>query len=359
MTGALTWRTALPIALVACFGIALVLPIWWGRVLRRMEAVDVPNHRSSHSAETLRGFGFAQVIAVIVGCLVIVVLAPWNTDSVTLVIIIGSGVTASVIGLADDLSKSGLGALLRLPLQTIVGVATALTLRTLFGVPWWAAALAAFGFVAYLNSANFMDGIDGISSLHGLVAGSAYSVIGLVGRLPWLVAAGALVAAAFIAFLPWNLRGSKAFLGDVGSYLLGGTLAALAIAAAFSGVSIVVALAPISIYLADTGFTLLRRAIQGEPVLSAHRTHVYQRLACDGRTHVPIALAVAGFTIIESVIGILLDAGKLQIGVATGLLVTVIAAYLALPRLSRRNVSTPSCGEEGGSEGATDSLRQS
>src|SRR5690606_23808538 len=95
---------------------------------------------------------------------------------------------------------------------------------------------------------------------------------------PWLVIGGAAVAVAFTSFLPWNVYGSKMFLGDVGSYLLGTVLAMLVAGAILEGVPPMAAVAPFAIYCADTSVTFTQRALRRERVLAAHRSHRYQRL---------------------------------------------------------------------------------
>ncbi len=74
------------------------------------------------------------------------------------------------------------------------------------------------------------------------------------------------------------------FLGDVGSYLLGASIAALAVAGFLSGVYVEYVLSPILVYAADTGYTLLRRIKAGERWYASHREHVYQRLTDVGFT---------------------------------------------------------------------------
>ena len=47
--------------------------------------------------------------------------------------------------------------------------------------------LGAIFIAGYINVANFMDGINGISGAHGLVAGLAYALTGWMVNLPWLL----------------------------------------------------------------------------------------------------------------------------------------------------------------------------
>jgi UDP-N-acetylmuramyl pentapeptide phosphotransferase/UDP-N-acetylglucosamine-1-phosphate transferase len=69
---------------------------------------------------------------------------------------------------------------------------------------------------------------------------------------------------------------ARLFLGDVGSLAVGlGLGFGLIHLAGRHGLA--AALLPALYFIADATFTLLRRALAGEAVMSAHRSHVYQR----------------------------------------------------------------------------------
>ncbi|RMB61888.1 hypothetical protein EAX62_04620 [Tessaracoccus antarcticus] len=253
-------------------------------------------------------------------------------DGVAFVLLI---VTASclvgVVGLVEDVR--GLRVSVRLALQLLLGVGVGLVLVPTAGSHWIIVPLSALGFAAYVNFANFMDGINGISSLHGLTAGLAFSAMGGILGYSWLMLAGLLVAVAFFVFLPWNIRPPGMFLGDVGSYLLGGSLSAIAIVAIAVGVHPVAAFSPLCIYLADTLATLVRRALKGESLHHAHRTHFYQRLSGAGLSHLAVAAVVSFLTALTGGIGLLLVGGALSPYASSALLIAVIAVYLFLPGL--------------------------
>ena len=247
---------------------------------------------------------------------------------------VAGAVAMCLIGLADDLSRGrGINVGVRAVLQITIALGiSGLLVRPDHG-SWWAVALGGGFIAAFVNFTNFMDGVNWISGLYGLVAGGAFAAIGWMAGQSWLLSAGLILAALYVAFLPWNILGSGMFLGDVGSYLLGALVSGTAVAAVVSGIPVLTAFGPLAIYLADTVTVLVRRAIRGEPVLKAHRTHAYQRLTNVGCSHGLVALIVGLLTAATSVVGLL----HLVLGwpwQATAVVqLAVCAAYVTAPRL--------------------------
>jgi UDP-N-acetylmuramyl pentapeptide phosphotransferase/UDP-N-acetylglucosamine-1-phosphate transferase len=80
---------------------------------------------------------------------------------------------------------------------------------------------------------------------------------------------------AIIGFAPFNRPIARLFLGDVGSLPIGLLLYWLLLQLALRGHLLAALLLPLY-YVADTTIVLLRRAINGEPITQAHRSHFYQ-----------------------------------------------------------------------------------
>jgi UDP-N-acetylmuramyl pentapeptide phosphotransferase/UDP-N-acetylglucosamine-1-phosphate transferase len=141
------------------------------------------------------------------------------------------------------------------------------------------------------------------------------------------VVIGAVTAGSTTAFLPWNAPVARLFLGDVGSYLLGAMVGIGIVIGVHQTPSAAVLLAPLSIHLADTRTVRLRRALRGEPLMIAHRQHVYQRLVSEaGMSH----SSVAGVTVVLAlVVTLAWVPGSPLLGVPVTL--AVLAAYLASP----------------------------
>lgn len=285
--------------------------------LRRTGVVDRPNHRSSHRTPTVRGAGVLIAIGAPVAT---VAFAPGRTTAV----LVAVGLALAAVGLADDLRT--LGATVRLAAQGGAGVV--LGLWVFDARPWWIALGAAFFTVAYVNATNFMDGINGITGLHGAVFGGAIATAGIATEQSSLAVGGAALAGASLGFLPLNLPTARAFPGDVGSYAVGAWIAGLVALGLRFDVGVATLVGPGAVYLADTGWVLCKRALRGERLSEPHREHVYQRLVDGGWDHAPTAALVAVASALTATVGRLADTSSAWwlVGGAA-----VCAAYLALP----------------------------
>ena len=306
-----------------------VLPFAIRPFLARIGAVDTPNERSSHSAPTLRGGGLAPLLAWDVALVTAVALG--MGDGTLLLLVLVTTNLAAAVGFADDLVNLGSG--VRLLLQLVIGLGSSLIIAASASQSAWWAILGAVFIAGYINVANFIDGINGISGIHGALAGVAFLVAGLAADQSWLVVAGIALAAAFTSFLPWNLRRPSLFLGDIGSYLLGSAIGVITVAAISLGVNALLILSVLAPWLADTGATVVRRFARGEGVLTAHRTHAYQRLTDTRLTHATVTVIAASFSATTGLIGYIAWVGVLPVWVAVVIILVLSALYLALPRL--------------------------
>jgi UDP-GlcNAc:undecaprenyl-phosphate GlcNAc-1-phosphate transferase len=301
-------------------------------LMTRCQLMDTPNERSSHTVPTPRGGGLAVVVAAIAGLLML----PYPTWAVLLPL---TGYAA--LGLAEDVR--GVPVKVRLVAQLLIGLATGAVLiahaSVAVTVAIAAAALLSVWIAGYVNAFNFMDGVNGIAALHAVVGGLAFTAVGIMRDLPVLIGAGATVAAAALTFLPWNAGRARIFLGDVGSYGLGGALGSLAAYAVLHGVPVEAALFPLALYLADAGWTLLRRIRAGESWHRPHRWHIYQRLTDAGFSHSQVAFGTAAVAAALSACGLLsLDGGGLVRLSADLLGALALILYISVPRpLARLN----------------------
>ena len=322
------------LAVAACGGVVVAAEAVTVPLLRRAAIIDVPCGRSSHTIPTPRGGG----VPVAAGLLVASGLM-WGANAA----VFGFAVAAfGLLGLAEDLH--GLPPGRRLIWQAASGAMVAIVLVSGLAEPMATVLLLAVlgmtWITGFVNAFNFMDGVNGISGAHALIAGVVYAGLGWWQHDGFMVPAGAAVAASALAFLPWNAGQARVFLGDAGSYTLGGALATLAAYAVIHGIPAEAALGPLALYIADTAWTLQRRIRAGERWLEPHRTHTYQKWCDVGWSHQRVTVMAAATTVLLSLLGAASLAGDPALRAAADLAgIGVALAYLRSPALLARRAA--------------------
>lgn len=324
------WREAIVAFVVAGIGAPAVATVLW-----RIKLFDRPNHRSSHRTPTPRGGGLALVAGALAGAMVSTQLVgPPRTALILVTIGLGG------LGLAEDLY--GVATFTRLVAQLAMGLIVLPSLAySMGGSGLWKIVFAA-GVVAwlaaYVNAFNFMDGINGISAAQAFFAGTTWWVLGELQQVPEIAVIGAIAAAVALAFVPVNFPHAAVFLGDVGSYFLGGWLAVGVVLGLRADLAPIAVLAPIALYLADTSVTIVRRWRAGEAVFEAHRTHAYQRLVVAGWSHTRAVLVVSNAIVACAAIGLLTadSSGWVQAAGAVAI-IAIVSGYVLLPEVVARS----------------------
>ncbi len=286
-------RTAAIVAAAALLSTALIVAL---RPFLARYALARPNARSSHKTPTPQGGGIAVVAATIVvsyGVWLFPAAAAATATPLTLlfaavIVIAGVGATADIRPI--DVAP-------RLLLQTFA-VAAAIyavpaDLRVLPMLPWWAERVAlVVGGLWFVNLVNFMDGLDWMTVAEVVPITAALAAIGLLGMLPpEAIALSLALCGAMIGFAFFNRPVAKLFLGDVGSLPIGLVLGWLLVLLAGNGGRAAAILLPLY-YLADGTITLIRRALNGERIWQAHRSHFYQRATDRGFSVIEVVARV-------------------------------------------------------------------
>jgi UDP-N-acetylmuramyl pentapeptide phosphotransferase/UDP-N-acetylglucosamine-1-phosphate transferase len=276
--GALTAIPWVVLALSFVFAVAVVDLVRRHAVRRRL--MDIPNERSSHTTPTARGGGLGVVVVVSVLWLATIGASAslWRLE---LMLCVAAMLAVATVGWLDDRSSLRVGP--RLAVHVLSGVAVA-ALSVRIGWHWWIGLWWVLWAVSSINVVNFMDGIDGLIASQVTIA---------MLHFAWLAPSSALarpmalaVAGASAGFLVWNWPPARIFLGDVGSGALGFALVfAGALTMAARSTDVVRVYLPLFPLFLDAAWTLVRRARRGERLTSAHRSHLYQRLANGGWGH--------------------------------------------------------------------------
>ena len=312
---------------------AVVIPL-----LKRAHVIDVPENRSLHQRPVPRGGGLAIVLAVSLTAWVagLVALHRFGAGAVVArldIALIGltTVLAFALVGLAEDLLS--LAVRTRLILQLALGAGLGIAVCSVLEASLWWAPVVSMGTAVLVNATNFMDGANGLACGHALLTSLWYVQVAAVAPVAGLGLVMVSVAGACLGFLPFNTPRAKVFLGDSGSYALGGAWAFAVTACLSRGVAVEAALAPVLVLLADTGYTLWMRLRAGQCWYEPHRLHVYQRLVCAGWPHWASALLVtlAAASCSALAAGSLLTSNRLwmpQLAMAA-----VLILYLKMPSI--------------------------
>ena len=226
-----------------------------------------------------------------------------------LVVTIGFG----AIGFVDDYlklvrrSSRGLGARIKIVVETVLAVGVVYWITTLLEVPldhglalpfvksvlidigWFSLPFAAFVIIGASNAVNLTDGLDGLAIVPIMIAGGCFALIAYVvgnavftdylqvhhvpGTGELTVFCGALVGAG-LGFLWFNAPPAMVFMGDTGSLSAGAALGVIAVITKHEIVLAIVGglfvLEAVSVIVQVTSFRLLGRRVFAMAPLHHH-----------------------------------------------------------------------------------------
>ena len=99
--------------------------------------------------------------------------------------------------------------------------------------------------LATTNAINLTDGIDGLSSSITTVILTCLTVIAIIFNVKEITLFGSALAGSCLGFLLFNLYPSKIMMGDTGSLMLGGAVAAMALYLKIPLLLLIIAIVPI------------------------------------------------------------------------------------------------------------------
>jgi len=262
---------------------------------RRRGLIDHPGARRSHREATPRGGGIGIVVLALVALSWLLWTEPAQRFLGATFAFGVAGIAA--IGWLDDHSPQPV--LRRLCVHIVAAVA--LVFALLPGAPWEWLVAATLLLVTAVNFCNFMDGINGLAaSQAALVCFILSWAFGRIGDGAWASLA-AVVGAACVGFLPFNVPRARVFLGDVASGALGFAVGALLLLAVLhKALPLAGALLLPSAFVLDAGLTLAQRMLRGRRWYAAHREHLYQWLVRSGRSHLEVSLMYLAWTAVAA-----------------------------------------------------------
>lgn len=272
---------------------------------------DLPDDRKKHGKRISPLGG----IAIFGGLIISFVFFTAHLGNTTLNSVLVALFVLFITGVKDDLYplvpyKKLLGQLISVAIIIFQGDIRLEQMYGLFGVyelPYLVSvSITLFFFLAIINSFNFIDGINGLSSSIGIVASLVYSLWFYYLNEPLFLTLALCIAGSQLAFLRYNFIDAKIFMGDSGSMILGFFASLLTIYFLQANEktdetllkhidAMVFSLAVLIIPILDTlRVVFIRVFILRRSPFSADRNHIHHVLLDIGLNHISATLVLVG-----------------------------------------------------------------
>jgi UDP-GlcNAc:undecaprenyl-phosphate GlcNAc-1-phosphate transferase len=336
--------------LLAAFAVAAVISLVLTPRVRlqaiRFGVVDRPNPRRVNTRPVARGGGVAVVLAFLVVATALVaandrlrvVRMPGALDGGELFALLAGGAAAAAIGAVDDLLDLRarwqlLGQMTLAVGAVALGIGISFvnnpfgTGLIVFDQPF-AAGFSVLWILGMMNSINFIDGLDGLSSGIALVAAATLGVISLTTQInqPFVALLCFVLAGALLGFLRWNFYPASIFTGTSGTMFVGYTLAVLSI---LGSAKVAVALLVLGVPIIDSFWIIVRRIASGRSPFTPDRGHIHHRLLDLGLSHRQTVILIYAICTALGVLSLVLS-GANQVYAFVGVLVGTGAILLVL-----------------------------
>jgi UDP-N-acetylmuramyl pentapeptide phosphotransferase/UDP-N-acetylglucosamine-1-phosphate transferase len=204
-----------------------------------------------------------------------------------------------------------------------------------------AIAFTIFWIVAFMNTLNWIDGLDGLAGSVTLVAASVlflHTFFRPAGDPQFTISLlPAALGGAVIGFLPFNWHPARIIMGDVGAMFLGFTLAVISI---IGGAKIATALLALWLPILDVAWVIVYRILNSQSPVKADRGHLHHRLLDLGWSQQQIVLLFTGLSILLGGASLLIGRAEIKFFalIVAGIVGIVLLALLA--RFSPRQIDT-------------------
>lgn len=262
------------------------------RIADKFNIIDHPNHRSSHTAVTLRGGGIIFAISLL--------LYPCYFGFQYKYFLLGLALI-SFISFMDDIKP--VSSKVRIVFH-LAGVALMFLQLGLFDLPVYWIFFALFLVIGSLNAINFMDGINGITGSYALITLCIllYINIYVIEFVVSSLLITSIVSVFVFNFFNFRIK-ARCFAGDVGSV-------SIAFIILFFLLLLIIKtenfnyLLLLLLYGLDTATTIGFRLIRRERIFEPHRSHFYQYWANEKKS--PHLVVASVYALVQLIIDLLL-----------------------------------------------------
>ena len=324
--------------------VLFALEVTYLKLADRLNIIDKPNLRSSHSIPVVRGGALIFPLAWLIMSAYSNWKFPWFSAGLVIL---------SLVSFWDDMRPLTAGQRFIFHIISCVLMFTELSLWN--HVPVWALVMLFIAVIGILNAFNFMDGINGITGMYALSflipitlfipnANDLMSLDPL--RSPVIITGLSILVFGFFNFR----KKARCFAGDVGSISIGYILVFMLFSLMTDQESIlginhqgsiqefdIYYILMFAVYGVDTILTILQRLKMGQNIFEAHRMHLYQYMANELKIpHLYVSLIYA---LCQLMLNLYVLSGSVTWWGATLILTSLAMVYLSIKAYVQRRIN--------------------
>jgi len=307
-------------ALFVALGLTPAVRRWamaWG-------AVDLPDgRRRIHQRPMPRLGGLAIYLAFVVTLLCVPLLGTlvsqdFRRNWMRVVALLAPATLVFLLGVYDDFR--GANASVKFSVQLVAVAIFYLcgfqinSVSLPFGGSWEIPVMLSFPLTALwvigiTNAFNLIDGMDGLAAGASVFALLSLFVCSLSQGHPEISLMSIVLVGAVMGFLRYNFNPATIFLGDSGSLFLGFMAAALSLASAQKGATIIAVAIPLVSFglpIVEVCVSVARRFISGDALFQSDRRHIHHMLLKRGLNQRQAAILLYGVCALFSLFGLML-----------------------------------------------------
>lgn len=201
---------------------------------------------------------------------------------------------------------------------------------TYINIGWLAIPFTIIWVIGITNSLNLIDGLDGLAAGVSFISCVTIFIIAILNGRDEAAILTAILSGSILGFLPYNFNPASIFMGD-SALVLGFLLSSISMEGAIKSATafaIVVPILAIGLPIYDTLFAMIRRKINGKPIMQGDRGHLHHKLLDMGLNQ---KQAVIVMYLISAILGgISIIAMQISSARAYFLLAGVILAIVAI-----------------------------
>ncbi len=301
-------------AFFVAFGVSLYMTPVCKRISIKLGAIAYPKSRGMHSEPIPQMGGLAIFCGFMAATVILMPIIPEYRTTQFAGFLAGA-IIIVVLGMLDDIYI--LNAKFKLLVQIVVAliaIYSGIVVNTSF-LPFQditknlSGPLTFIWIIGLINAVNLIDGLDGLAAGVSTICALCLTALCFISGQVSAVVFSAIIAGSCLGFLPRNFNPAEIIMGDTGSTFLGYVLAVSSIMGVYKNyaiLSLAIAVLALALPIFDTSFAMIRRILNGKPIMQADRGHLHHRLIDAGFSHKQTVIILYAISAIAGVIAILL-----------------------------------------------------